>query len=252
MAIKILNVGESHKHESRHRKTFIVNSMNIAELYLLWKDHKNTPASRPVACANNGFNVQFSNLISPLLEFVADNMARNFEVKSTENSLFKIDQFNISNSEREETEFPFTEPVTISSESQTRTGEREKQFSFAAPDIIGEEEGASDGFDTDEGEFLSAGEQEEEYEADKEITETGDFLKNELVFIGGDVCALYPSSTASTGRAKLHYAKPAPLSRCQLYIQFAMCRLRIAPYYATTGKSLHSTCPSKSRKGLML
>ena len=45
--LKILNVGEDHKHESRHRKTFIVHSMNIAELYLLWKDHKNTPASRP-------------------------------------------------------------------------------------------------------------------------------------------------------------------------------------------------------------
>ena len=72
--LKILNVGEGHKHESRHRKTFIVNSVNIAELYLLWKDHKSTPASRPVASANNGFNVQFSNLISPLLEFVADNM----------------------------------------------------------------------------------------------------------------------------------------------------------------------------------
>ena len=37
---------------------------------------------------------------------------------------------------------------------------------------------------------------EAEYEADKEITETGDFLEDELVFIGGDVCALYPSSTA--------------------------------------------------------
>ena len=40
-------IGEDHKHESRHRKTFIVHSMNIAELYILWKDHKNTPASRP-------------------------------------------------------------------------------------------------------------------------------------------------------------------------------------------------------------
>ncbi len=33
--LKISNVGEDHKHESRHRKTFIVHSMNIAELYLL-------------------------------------------------------------------------------------------------------------------------------------------------------------------------------------------------------------------------
>ena len=29
--LKILNVGEDHKHQSRHRKTFIVSSVNIAE-----------------------------------------------------------------------------------------------------------------------------------------------------------------------------------------------------------------------------
>ena len=114
--LKILNVGEDHKHQSRHRKTFIVNSMNIAELYLLWKDHKKTPASRPVASANNGFNVQFSNLISPILEYVADNMKRKFEVSSTGNSLYKIYKFNSSRSETltDKAEFPFTEPVIIS------------------------------------------------------------------------------------------------------------------------------------------
>ena len=112
--LKILNVGEAHKHESRQRKIFLVKSMNIAELYLLWKDHKNTPASRPVASANNGFNVQFSNLLSPLLEYIADNMKRKFEVSSTENSLYEIDQFNKSISEIEKVaEFPFTEPVTV-------------------------------------------------------------------------------------------------------------------------------------------
>ena len=196
--LKILNVGEGHKHENRHRKTFIVNSVNIAELYLLWKDHKSTPASRPVASANNGFNVQFSNLISPLLEFVADNMKRNFEVKSTENSLYKIDQFNQNNSDPINTEFPFTEPVNISCESQTLEGGSDKQFTFAAPDVIGEEqETKEDGYSTDENEFLIGDEKEEyEREEDKRVTETGEFTEKELVFIGGDVCALYPSSTA--------------------------------------------------------
>ena len=54
------------------------------------------------------------------------------------------------------------------------------------------------------------------------------------------------------GPSKAILVQTTPLSSHQLYIQFAMCRLRIASYYATTGKSLHSTCPSKSRKGLVL
>ena len=71
---------------------------------------------------------------------------------------------------------------------------KEEQFSFAAPDIIVEEEA---GCDTDEEEFLTGEELEEaEAEADREITEAGEFTEEELVFIGEDVCALYPSSTA--------------------------------------------------------
>ena len=42
------------------------------------------------------------------------------------------------------------------------------------------------GHDTDEHEFL------EEQEADMEVTEAGDFLSEELVFCGSDVCALFP------------------------------------------------------------
>ena len=171
--------------------------MNIAELYLLWKDHKKTPASRPVASANNGFNVQFSNLISPILEYVADNMKRKFEVSSTENSLYKIDKYNSSRSETitDKAEFPFTEPVIISNAEGGSGGQI--MFRFAAPDIIEEKEGDSDGYNTDENEFFTSEEMEEaEEEKDREVTETGDFLEEDLVIIGGDVCALYPSSTA--------------------------------------------------------
>ena len=70
-------------------------------------------------------------------------------------------------------------------------------FSFSSPVLEGTEAGcgAGDGeagYDTDEHEFL------EEREADKEVTEAGDFLSEELVFCGSDVCtarmAIKPNS----------------------------------------------------------
>ena len=46
------------------------------------------------------------------------------------------------------------------------------------------------GYETDEYEFL------DEEEADRVVTEKGDYLAGELVFCGSDVCALFPSYTA--------------------------------------------------------
>ena len=85
--LKILNVGEQHRHEDRHRKTFILHSLGIAEMYLTFKDHKPPDPSkphktRPICSAINGFNVQFSNLLSPVLEALADVMEKKYEVKS--------------------------------------------------------------------------------------------------------------------------------------------------------------------------
>ena len=94
----------------------------------------------------------------------------------------KIDQFNNSEDNEqksEKTEFPFTEPVMISSENQIR--DEDTKFSFVAPDIIGEEQEAIDGYGTDEGEFLSAGEQvEAEKEADREMTRQASSLRKSL------------------------------------------------------------------------
>ena len=90
--LKILNVGENHQHEDRHRRTFIMKSLNIAPLYLLIKSHKpytdsdrkenKPPSTRPVASAVQGFNVQFSNLISPILDSIANEQKGKLEIIS--------------------------------------------------------------------------------------------------------------------------------------------------------------------------
>ena len=58
----------------------------------------------------------------------------------------------------EKVKFPFIEPVTLSNDKEGGDREKEEQFSFAAPDIIVEEEA---GCDTDEEEFLTGEELEE-------------------------------------------------------------------------------------------
>ena len=95
--LKILNVGENHQHEDRHRRTFIMKSLNIAPLYLLIKSHKpysdsdrkenKPPSTRPVASAVQGFNVQFSNLISPILDSIANEQKGKVEIISSEDGL---------------------------------------------------------------------------------------------------------------------------------------------------------------------
>ena len=91
--LKILNVGEDHDHEDRHRSTFLIKSLNIAMVRLLAKDHKiyteqdkaNSlpPKTRAVCSAVGGFNVQLSNLISPIIEALADEMDGKCEIISS-------------------------------------------------------------------------------------------------------------------------------------------------------------------------
>ena len=68
MWLKIFKVGSDWKHQSRHRETKINQSLGIAPVYLLFKDHKkwdkkdgSPPPTRPVASASSGMNIHFSS-----------------------------------------------------------------------------------------------------------------------------------------------------------------------------------------------
>merc|ERR1711888_447249 len=72
--LKIFKVGEDWQHERRHRETKLNQSLGVAPLYLLFKDHKvwdrtsGPPPTRPVGSATSGMNMHFSELVSHILE----------------------------------------------------------------------------------------------------------------------------------------------------------------------------------------
>ena len=87
-----------------------------------------------------------------MLEALADLMENKYEVKSGENALLKIDQFNTRVQCQKEPEFTFSQLGTVSEidipESQII------QFHFEAPEVIEEaEKEVVHGYETDEEEF---------------------------------------------------------------------------------------------------
>ena len=60
-------VHTSKDKEDKFAEETIINTLNVAKMYLLYKDHKlsdgGPPKTRPVASAINGFNVQYSTVI---------------------------------------------------------------------------------------------------------------------------------------------------------------------------------------------
>ena len=99
MWIKCLNMGESWEHTDRLRQTQINHSCLVPPLYLLIKDHKRysgsgPPPARPVCGAVNGMDVHLSNILSHIIESVADEMKHKTEIISTDDGLSRIDSYN--------------------------------------------------------------------------------------------------------------------------------------------------------------
>ena len=86
MWIKCLNMGENWEHTDRLRQTQINHSCLVPPLYLLIKDHKRyscsgPPPARPVCGAVNGMDVHLSNILSHIIESVADEMKHKTETE---------------------------------------------------------------------------------------------------------------------------------------------------------------------------
>ena len=99
MWLKMTQMGQKWEHESRQRKTHINHSVSIAPVYFMVKDHKKWNGTdpiptRPVCSAVAGMNVHLSNIISPYLDAIADEMKGTMEIISTEDGLARIDLFN--------------------------------------------------------------------------------------------------------------------------------------------------------------
>ena len=97
MLIKTFKIGEEWNHGDRMRETMINNSLAVCPLYLLYKDHKGwdrskgpIPPTRPVASGNRGMNLHLSEILSDILEPVADEVKNSNEVISTEDMIARM------------------------------------------------------------------------------------------------------------------------------------------------------------------
>jgi hypothetical protein len=67
---KMWGSGENHNHRDRIIDSKVVSSEQMADLYLMYKDHKEGGKSRPVVTGCNSNTRGFSNCVSDLLESV--------------------------------------------------------------------------------------------------------------------------------------------------------------------------------------
>ena len=94
MWIKMTNLGEQHNHEDRARESKISKSQNLANMYLLLKDHKETLSTRPVVSGCDSNTLGLSNMVAELLEAICNSMESPYEVISTEDMLSRIEEAN--------------------------------------------------------------------------------------------------------------------------------------------------------------
>ena len=94
MLTKIFKLGQTWDQVDRVRETVINRSMAICPMFLLYKDHKGwkwgdggSPPTRPIVSGNKGMNMHLSEMISEVVEPVADVYKHGFEAISTEDLL---------------------------------------------------------------------------------------------------------------------------------------------------------------------
>ena len=126
----MFKVGHYWKHMDRFRKTMINNSMAICPLYLLYKDHKSwswkkgkPPPTRPVASGSSGMNLHLSELVSQIMEPIANQWVGGLETISCEDMLSQIDALNLKNKDWKPTGIPGVLTSTFLKEGHCAVGQ---------------------------------------------------------------------------------------------------------------------------------
>jgi hypothetical protein len=94
MWIKMTGMGEDWNHRDRMRDSKITRSNNVANMYLLLKDRKKKLASRPVVSGCDSNTAGLSNMVSELLESVANSFTNPYEVISSKDMLSRVQDCN--------------------------------------------------------------------------------------------------------------------------------------------------------------
>ena len=109
MLLKTFMVGQHHDHYQRIRNIKITQSLSVAPLYILFKDHKGwtietgkPPPAGPVVSAGAGQNDHLSEMISQILEPVVKMRPGGMEVTSTGDFISRVNKINEEELELEE------------------------------------------------------------------------------------------------------------------------------------------------------
>ena len=86
--------GDDHNHRDRIIDSKVLSSEQLADMYLMYKDHKEKRASRPVVTGCNSNTRGFSNSVSDLLESVNKAKEGPYEVISGDDMLAKVENYN--------------------------------------------------------------------------------------------------------------------------------------------------------------
>ena len=100
MFIKITGMGDTWGHGPKMRASKMTRSKNTASLFLQLKDHKAELDSRGIVSACNSNTVGLSNILSEILESVANGVENPTEVISSEDMLSRIHQCNMELKEK--------------------------------------------------------------------------------------------------------------------------------------------------------
>ena len=88
-------IGDQHGHRERIIDSKVVSSEQLASMYLMYKDHKEKRATRPVVTGCNSNTKGMSNSVSDLLESVNKAKQNSYEVISGEDMLAKVGNYNL-------------------------------------------------------------------------------------------------------------------------------------------------------------
>ena len=99
MWLRFSGAGDQWGQEDRFRRTMINHSECVPPLSLLVKDHKtwakgDLPPTRPVVSGNASMGVHLNNILSEVVEGLADKMEGSTELLSGEDFLSKVDKHN--------------------------------------------------------------------------------------------------------------------------------------------------------------
>ena len=90
----IWGCGQDHKHMDRIIASKTTHSENVADLYLMYKDHKVGDKTRPTATGCSSNTLGLSNAVAEVLEAVANSENKRYNMISSEDMLAKIHSSN--------------------------------------------------------------------------------------------------------------------------------------------------------------